>query len=249
MVRVLLIVALLGSLATGALSYLINQQKKDALAAQHQAQSNLDGANKKLASTQKDLTDTKSKLDDTQKQLDDATANSKATQAALTAAQAAKADLEGKVSSAEQKANAAQAAADDAKGQLGTKDAAAKAAQDKADQLAKDKLQLSDQLDGAKKEVDRLKDVIDRQKTGALPPGINGKVVSVNRNWNFVVLNIGEKDGLVENAELTVSRNAGGKKTVIGKVKIVSTEANTAVADIEVTTLQGQIENGDDVLN
>ena len=249
MVRVLLIVALLGSLATGALSYLINQQKKDALAAQHQAEQSLTSTKSQLSKAQGDLKTTQASLDDTKKQLDDATANSKATQAALTAAQSAKADLESKVSSAEQKANAAQAAADDAKSQLGTSAVSIKTAQDKADQLDKDKRQLADQLDGANKEVARLKDEMDRAKHGIVPPGINGKIVSVNRNWNFVVLNIGEKDGLVENAELTVSRTVAGKKAIIGKVKIVSTEANTAVADIEVTTLQGQIENGDDVLN
>ena len=249
MVRVLLIVALLGSLATGFFAFEINGQKKTAQDAQKQAETNLASAKTQLSKTQGDLKTTQGSLDDAKKQLDDLTTRSQATQAALTAAQAKASDLEGKVSTAEQKANEAQAAATDAKGQLGAKDAAAKAAQDKADQLDKDKRQLADQLDAAKKEVDRLNDLIARSKTGTMPPGINGKVVSVNRNWNFVVLNIGEKDGVVENGELTVSRGIAGKKQVIGKVKVVSTEANTAVADIEVTTLQGQIENGDDVLN
>lgn len=249
MVRVLLIVALLGSLATGFFAFSLNGQKKDALTAQQQAEQKLASTQKDLAGAKKDLTETKSSLDDTKKQLDDVTSRSQATQAALTAAQTKAADLESKVSTAEQKANTAQAAADAAKGQLGAQTDAAKAAQTKADQLDKDKRQLADQLDAAKKEVDRLNDLSKRRVTGDMPPGINGKIVSVNRNWNFVVLNIGDKDGVVENGELTISRSVAGKKQVIGKVKVVSTEANTAVADIEVTTLQGQIENGDDVYN
>jgi hypothetical protein len=249
MVRVFLIIALVGALVSGAFTFLLNGKKKEALASLSQSQTELQTTKGQLSKTQGDLKTAQAGLADTQKQLDDAKATGQAAQASLADAQKKVDDLTGKVTAAEQKANEAQAAATDAKGQLGAASDAAKAAQAKADDLDKQKRQLADDLDASKKEVDRLQDVMKRSKNGDMPPGINGKIVDVNRNWNFVVLNVGEKDGVVENGELVVSRTVAGKKEVVGKVKVVSTEANTAVADIEVTTLQGQIQKGDDVLN
>ncbi len=249
MARVFLIVALLGALVTGYFTFANNGKKKEAQAAQKQSEASLATANSKLKKSDADLKAAQSSLDEAKKNLDEAASRAQTAQAALTAAQQKAADLESRVSAAEQKANTAQAEADKAKQDLGAQADQTKALQTKADALDKDKRQLADDLAAQKAEVARLNDVMARTKTGTLPPGINGKVVSVNRNWNFVVLNVGEKDGVVENGELTVSRTVQGRKQVIGKVKVVSTEANTAVADIEVSTLQGQIQNGDDALN
>ena len=62
----------------------------------------------------------------------------------------------------------------------------------------------------------------------ALPPGAKAKVLAVNKVWNFVVLNMGREAGLPANAELPVYRG----NQMIGKVRTVSVEAKTAVADI-----------------
>ena len=245
MVRVLILITILAGIATGVLGFLNNGKKKDAIAATQQAQSETATAKSQLAKTDDELKATKSDLADAQQKITDANQQAQAAQSQLAAAQAKASELETKEAAAEQKANEATAKLSDVQAQAGAASDAAKAAQVKADQLDKEKRGVQDELAQAKAEVSRLNDVIQRSQTGVQPPGISGKIVSVNRNWNFVVLNIGEKDGLVEKGELIVSRN----KVVIGRIRVVSTEANTAVADILVNTLQGQIEPGDDVLN
>ncbi len=245
MVRVFIIIAILGGIATGFLGFLNNTKKKDAQAAQQQAEAQVTATQAQLKKTSADLTAAKTDLDAAKKKIDDVTTQAAATQTQLAAAQQKASELQGKADAAEAKANAASAQLDEAKKQAGVESDTAKAAQAKVDQLDKEKRGVQDDLAKATAEVARLKDMIQRSKDGVTPPGVNGKIVSVNRNWNFVVLNIGEKDGLVEKSELIVSRN----KQVIGRIRVVSTEANTAVADILVDTLQGQIQDGDDVLN
>lgn len=59
--------------------------------------------------------------------------------------------------------------------------------------------------------------------------GLQGKILAVNRAWNFVVLNIGDKNGVVSNAEMLVKRG----NSLIGRVKISSVEPSTSIADID----------------
>ncbi|MDE1171044.1 MAG: hypothetical protein PW734_07540 [Verrucomicrobium sp.] len=245
MVRILLILAILGGIITGVFGFLTNGKKKEAELAREQAETSLSTTKTELTKTSKDLKTVQVSLTDANGKITDLTTKNQGIQAQLKDAQSKAADLETRASAAEEKANAAQAKLSDTEKQVGAEKAAVAEAKKKADDLEKKRREVEDQLQKANAEASRLKDVMERSKTGTLPPGIMGKIVSVNRNWNFVVLNIGEKDGLVENGELIVSRN----KQVIGRVRIVSTEANTAVADIEVNTLQGQIETGDDVLD
>lgn len=61
------------------------------------------------------------------------------------------------------------------------------------------------------------------------PPGaIVGKVAAINSSWNFVVLNVGENNGLTKDSEMAVTRNG----QTIGKVKITSVEPLTSIGDI-----------------
>lgn len=61
-----------------------------------------------------------------------------------------------------------------------------------------------------------------------MKPGLEGMVMAVNQGWNFVVLNIGDKQGVNMNSEMIVKRDGNRVATV----KITSVEPNTAVADI-----------------
>ena len=58
--------------------------------------------------------------------------------------------------------------------------------------------------------------------------GLQGTILAVNQSWNFVVLSLGDRQGLVPNAELLIQR--GGK--YLGKVRVTSVESSTAIADI-----------------
>ena len=53
-------------------------------------------------------------------------------------------------------------------------------------------------------------------------------ILAVNPAWNFVVINLGDKNGVVNNAELLVKRG----KLLVGKVRITSVEPSTSIADI-----------------
>ncbi len=248
LVRILLVISILLSLAGGGIGYLLNQQKTDALNGKAAAEQQLATTKTALTKAQGDLKQAQSTLDDTKGQLTTTQQSLEQTKRDLSAAQDKATDLEGKVRDAQTKATAAQAQLDDAKRVANQQSDAVKAAQAKADALDKDKRMAEDARDKQKAEVDRLNDILKRRQTGDMPPGITGKIVSVNRNWNFVVLNIGDRQGVVENGELIVSRN----KAVIGRVRVTSTTGNTAVADILVDSIKDpnvQFQPGDDVQN
>ena len=250
MVRFLLILAVVGGLVSGFFGYQINEAKKGAIADATQTHATLDTTQKNLSKTSEELKSTKTSLDDVTVKLGTASNKIQETQAALTAAQAKSTELEGKLADSQRQITIAQQQAKDAQGALGAQSSAATAAAAKVTTLENQLKIDGDNLAKQKAEVARLKDIIDRTKDGGkMPPVINGKIVSVNTNWNFVVLNIGTNDGVVPNGELTVTRN----KQAIGKVKVVSAEANLSTADIEATTPQGQtqiqIQPGDGVIN
>ncbi len=75
----------------------------------------------------------------------------------------------------------------------------------------------------------------------ALPKGLYGKIVLVNRDWNFVVLDIGSMKGLVPNSEMLIHR---GDK-LVGKILISGVTRELAIADINNEWLQMPVQEGD----
>jgi hypothetical protein len=77
-------------------------------------------------------------------------------------------------------------------------------------------------------------------------PGIRGTVLAVNRAYNFVVLNLGSRQGVEPNTEMLVVR--GG--SFIGKIRISSVEPATAIGDIITSSLARgvQVQPGDIVI-
>jgi hypothetical protein len=83
------------------------------------------------------------------------------------------------------------------------------------------------------REITRLKNELARYKGTdepdiVLPPGTKGTVIAVDPKYDFVVLNIGGNQGVLENAKMLVARN--GK--LVGKVKITSVEPNRSIANV-----------------
>ena len=78
------------------------------------------------------------------------------------------------------------------------------------------------------------------------PPGLHGTILAVNQAYNFVVLNLGGRQGVQTNAELLVMR--GG--TLIGKIRVSSVEPATAIGDIISSSLPRgvQVQPGDTVV-
>lgn len=85
-----------------------------------------------------------------------------------------------------------------------------------------------------------------RTSAPAFRGSIRGTVLAVNSAYNFVVLNLGNRNGVETNAEMLVLR--GG--TPIGKIRISSVEPATAIGDIMTSTLERgvQVQPGDTVI-
>jgi hypothetical protein len=82
------------------------------------------------------------------------------------------------------------------------------------------------ELDKTKK---LLKSVINPDPDGPiLPAGTKGKILVVDPKWDFVVVNLGEKDLMVPEGVLMVQRD--GK--LIGKVRIAEVRSDRSIANI-----------------
>lgn len=78
-----------------------------------------------------------------------------------------------------------------------------------------------------------------------LPAGTKGNVVAVDPKWNFVVLDIGAKRGLLEGGILLVHRNS----QLVGKVRINEVLEDRSIASMMPGWKLGDVEEGDQVLS
>lgn len=105
---------------------------------------------------------------------------------------------------------------------------------------------LADKVKAAQDRVTTMEEEKKRRELGSNKPGIHGKVLAVNQAYNFVVLGIGERQGVVPNVELLVMRNG----VFIGKIRISSVEPTTSIGDIITNSLARgvQVQPGDTVI-
>ena len=87
---------------------------------------------------------------------------------------------------------------------------------------------LENQVKSAQSNTDRLAREIAVRKSGESMNGLQGSILAVNHDWNFVVLNLGGNRGVNSNATMIVRR--GG--STVGKVRITSVEPTQSIADI-----------------
>ena len=85
-----------------------------------------------------------------------------------------------------------------------------------------------------------------RRIAGLNKPGLEGKVLAVNPSWNFVVLSIGDRQGVVAGSSLIVKR-AG---SMVAKLRVTSVEPSTSIADIQAGSLSkgAAVQPGDVVI-
>ena len=76
--------------------------------------------------------------------------------------------------------------------------------------------------------------------------GSHGTVLAVNQAYNFVVLSMGDRQGVVPNSEMLVMRHGA----LIGKIRISSVEPTTSIGDIITNSLARgvQVQPGDTVI-
>ncbi len=158
-------------------------------------------------------------------------------QAKLDASQQEIASLQKRVEEAEKNANAS---VDDLRHQL--------------DSAEKEKVFLSEKLQDAQgrtaqpKEGKKPRETATTQRESVSPrrTGVRGTVLAYNQVYNFVVLNLGARNGVESNSEMLVLREG----TLIGKIRISSVEPATAIGDIIPSSLARgvQVQAGDTVI-
>ncbi|MFL6528559.1 MAG: hypothetical protein ACJ8I9_05940 [Chthoniobacterales bacterium] len=119
-------------------------------------------------------------------------------------------------------------------------------AKQQLDAAEREKELLSDKIHTAQERTTQLETEKKRRVAVTGSPGVRGTVLAVNQAYNFVVLNLGGRQGLEANSEMLVMR--GG--TLIGKIRISSVEPATAIGDIISTSLARgvQVQPGDTVI-
>lgn len=105
---------------------------------------------------------------------------------------------------------------------------------------------LQTKLKDQESQLAALKEREALRKSKAMKPGLTGRVLAVNSSWNFVVISLGDRNGVVNGAEMLVSRG----NQLLGKVRITSVEPSTSIADIVSNSLRGglTIQPGDNVI-
>jgi len=194
------------------------------------------------------------------------------TEAALAQAEKEKGDLQGKLDASQQEIVALrQRAAGSSESASGSAPATPENAQSGDLQSQVDDLRR--QLDGAEKEkallAEKLQNAQERTSEPKAAPkaearkrreavsaqresvsshraGVHGTVLAYNQAYNFVVLNLGARNGVEPNSEMLVLRDG----TLIGKVRISSVEPATAIGDIMTNSLARgvQVQPGDSVI-
>jgi Skp family chaperone for outer membrane proteins len=248
MLRICLIIAIVGALAAGVINFVkvkqvidtLVQQRNEERSAKETAQAELSKTKKDLAATKKDLEGTKSKLQQTTSEL--AAANEKVTELDKHSQ-----DLTAQLNK--------------------TRDERDKADQELAQwsQLSVTPPQVKEIMENLKKittERDaltvetkmltkkrnelqaKLDEFIGTDVAPPLPAGLKGKVLVVDPKYDFVVLNIGEDQGVLRRGEMLVDHE--GK--LIAKVRIASVQKDRCIANIMPGWTRGEVMEGDEVL-
>lgn len=91
---------------------------------------------------------------------------------------------------------------------------------------------------------DELKRYRDPEYRVKLPEGLRGKVVVSDPKWDFVVLDIGENQGVRPYGELLVNRNG----SLVAKVSVLRVDKDRSVANLVPGWKIGEITEGDSVI-
>jgi hypothetical protein len=195
-------------------------------------------------------------------------------EAALAQAEKEKADLKGKLDASQQEIAALgqRAAGMETNSNPSVPGASVPADNAQSGDLQSQVDDLRRQLDGAEKEkallAEKLQDAqrpaqvkeaskaetrkkretasVQRQGSSSHRAGVHGTVLAYNQAYNFVVLNLGARNGVEPNSEMLVLRDG----TLIGKIRISSVEPATAIGDIMTNSLARgvQVQPGDSVI-
>ena len=109
-----------------------------------------------------------------------------------------------------------------------------------------EKSSLADEVKTVQRRLAAVEEEKKRRGSGVNRPGVHGTVLAVNQAYNFVVLSIGDRQGVEPNSEMLVMRQGA----LIGKIRISSVEPTTSIGDIITNSLARgvQVQPGDTVI-
>jgi hypothetical protein len=248
LIRISLIVAIIAGLAVGGLNFVKVKEKITTL--QTDLKQQTDGrikAETELASTKKDLSKTTAELKQTKAELE-------ATAAAKEKADADLAAQTKRVDSLTEDLTKTRQERDDAQQQLSAYKVTGVTPQQILS-MNKEFKDLQDSLAVADTENKVLARKVKKLETELavyrdpaffvpLPASLKGKVLVADPKWNFVVLSVGEDQGVLERGELLVNRN--GK--LVAKVVVRSVQKDRCIANVLPGWELGEVMEGDLVI-
>jgi hypothetical protein len=247
LIRISLILAILAALGVGVVNFVFVKDKINTLVTDRNTQR--DGrisAEGERDKTKKELAKTQNELSQTQQQLTDSQAAQKNAED-VAAAQTKRADdLSDKLTKTAQER-------DDAQNEL-TSYKTTGFTPEQVSKLGRSLKDAQDAIEVANGEKIVLQHAIVRLQTRldkyegtntdvVLRADLTGKVLVVDPKWDFVVLNIGEDQGVLPNGELLVSRD--GK--LVAKVVVRSLEKDRSIANVVPGWKLGELFEGDEV--
>lgn len=246
LLRISLVIAIIAGLAVGVLNFVMVKEKIETTE-KHRAeeQAAKEAAQTELASTKKDLDKTTADLKRTQENLAATEAQRDKAQAEVASVNRKATDLTEKLAKATQERDVAQSdlAAYKATGltpaQIVNFDKQIKGLQKEIEGAADENKFLNRELAKAKNELAKLTDK--GWKPPLLPAALRGKVLVCDPKWDFVVLDVGEEQGVMQDGEVLVSRD--GK--LVAKLSVRLVEKGQCIANVLPEWKLGEVQEGD----
>ena len=247
LIRISLIVALLAALAVGVVNIVFVKENINTIVNDRNAQRDA----KKLAMGERDKAkdaQAKAEKDLKQSQEELAAAKDEREKAVATAQKESKRaeDLANKLTQTAEERDKAQTelmaykATGVSPEQVGQLNRLLKNAKDELDIAKEEQMVLQRQVNRLQARLNRYEGT---NPIVFLKPNLRGKVIVVDPKWDFVILNIGLDQGVLDEGELLVSRE--GK--LVAKVVVRTIEKNRCIANIVPGWKLGEIIEGDEV--
>ncbi|SRR5579862_529536 len=235
MAKIFLGFAILFTLLAAVLGFLTKSKIGDIRANLATVTSARDAANQQLAKTKADLTAANSQIDTLKQQEQALTKNLSDTQAALDTANKDKEDLQKQMADAQTQIKALNDKLSMNPSSAGPATVSNPADAAKIQELetkVKENDQINKKLTEQNAEIQsKLDDYIkERKRVSSLAYArtLTGQVLAVQPSWNFVIVSLGDRQGVTMNSPFLVKR--GG--ILVAKLKVTSVEPATSVADI-----------------
>lgn len=248
LIRISLIVAILAGLATAGISFIKVKEKIETVKIQRDgekrdketAQTDLANTKNDLKKSEDDLKQTKTDLAATQQERDKAVAE------AATQVKRAN-DLSNDLTKTKQDR-------DDARAELAAWAALGIPVNQVKGVIAQAK-KLQEQTDAQLEEINILTRKVrnlanelakyrDPEYRVFLPANLRGTILVADPKWDFVVLNVGEDQGVLEDGELLVNRNG----RLVAKVRVRSVQKDRCIANVMPGWKLGDVVEGDLVI-